>query len=86
MSGTCSRSARPGCRCRSRDSRAGNWPAAGGVRDLAAQVERTGFTGWYFRVLQEGVVEAGMELETLERPFPEWPLALAARAATPAIR
>jgi MOSC domain-containing protein YiiM len=28
------------------------------VKDLAAQVERTGRTGWYFRVLQEGALAA----------------------------
>ncbi|MGH2369464.1 MAG: MOSC domain-containing protein, partial [Chloroflexota bacterium] len=29
------------------------------VRDLAARVERMGYTGWYFRVLAEGIVAAG---------------------------
>ncbi len=43
-----------------------------GQRDLAARVQRNGFAGWYVRVLQEGMVEAGQTLELLERPFPDW--------------
>jgi len=39
------------------------------IRDLALQVQRTGQTGWYFRVLKEGVVEAGMELNIARSPF-----------------
>jgi len=42
------------------------------VKDLALQVEQTGFTGYYFRVLRHGAVRAGDELLLLERPFPEW--------------
>lgn len=42
------------------------------VKDLAAQVERTGFSGYYFRVLRHGHVRPGDRLELLERPFPEW--------------
>lgn len=30
--------------------------------DLAMRIQKTGRTGWYFRVLQEGVVKAGAEL------------------------
>lgn len=46
-------------------------------KDLALQVEQTGFTGWYFRVLQEGVVEANAALHLRERPFPEWTITTA---------
>ena len=42
------------------------------VKDLALRVQQTGFTGWYFRVLQEGVVEAGQPLALVERPEPNW--------------
>ncbi len=45
------------------------------VRDLPARVQRTGRTGWYYRVLREGPVEAGQELRLLERPHPEWTVA-----------
>jgi MOSC domain-containing protein YiiM len=43
-----------------------------GLTDLPARVVQLGFNGWYFRVLQEGIVEAGMELTLLDRPHPEW--------------
>lgn len=47
------------------------------VKDLAAQVERTGRTGWYFRVLVPGLVSIGETLTHRERPHPEWPVSLA---------
>lgn len=47
------------------------------IKDLAVQVERTGFTGWYFRVLQEGLVESNVALRLMDRPFPEWTVATA---------
>ena len=45
------------------------------VRDLPVRVQRTGRTGWYYRVLREGRVEAGKELRLLHRPHPEWTVA-----------
>lgn len=42
------------------------------VKDLAAQVERNGFTGYYFRVMHHGWVRSGDSLRLEERPFPEW--------------
>lgn len=42
------------------------------VKDLALQVERTGFTGFYFRVLHHGYVDPEDRLILIERPFPEW--------------
>lgn len=42
------------------------------IKDLTAQVERTGRTGWYFRVLTEGYVEPGLAVILLDRPFPQW--------------
>ncbi|MGC4001833.1 MAG: MOSC domain-containing protein [Pirellulales bacterium] len=47
------------------------------LKDLTARVIANGKTGWYFRVLLPGVVEAGMPLELLERPRPEWTIARA---------
>jgi MOSC domain-containing protein YiiM len=47
------------------------------VKDLAAQVERTCRTGWYFRVLVPGPVSAGETLTHRERPHPEWHVSLA---------
>lgn len=49
------------------------------IEDLAVQIERTGFTGWYFRVIQEGTVEPGAPLQFMERPCPEWTITTANR-------
>ena len=42
------------------------------VKNLAALVQETGRTGWYFRVLTEGKVKAGEEFKLIERPHQEW--------------
>ncbi len=47
------------------------------VHDFAVRMEQAGLTGWYLRVLQEGYTEAGAQIELLERPHPEWPVAVA---------
>lgn len=38
-----------------------------GISDLVAQVQQTGYTGFYFRVIEEGEIEAGNSLELLQR-------------------
>lgn len=43
-----------------------------GVHDLAAQVEQTGKSGWYARVLLEGEVAANTPLVLVSRPCPEF--------------
>lgn len=42
---------------------------------MAEQVQRTGRTGWYYRVLQPGTITPGSLLILQERPHPDWPLA-----------
>ncbi|MEZ6153174.1 MAG: MOSC domain-containing protein [Pirellulaceae bacterium] len=49
------------------------------IKDLALQVQQTGRTGWYFRVLVEGTVQPGMALALAERPNPQWTIAEANR-------
>lgn len=49
------------------------------LKQLPLLVQDTGRTGWYLRVLQEGVVEAGMEWSLLRRPAPDWSVARANR-------
>jgi MOSC domain-containing protein YiiM len=44
-------------------------------QDLTLRVQRSGRTGWYFRVLQEGEIGAGIDVVLLERPNPEWTIA-----------
>ena len=39
---------------------------------LAVLVQQNGRTGWYLRVLKEGVIEAGMNIELVDRSFPEF--------------
>ncbi|RQQ22904.1 MOSC domain-containing protein [Burkholderia stagnalis] len=41
---------------------------------MAALVQQSGRTGWYYRVLKEGWVEPGAVLALHARPHPEWPL------------
>lgn len=45
-----------------------------GPRDMALRVQKTGRTGWYYRVLEEGVAGEGDVLELVDRPCPDWPL------------
>lgn len=46
-----------------------------GRTDMAYSVQKTGRTGWYYRVLQEGKALLGDALILDHRPQPEWPLA-----------
>jgi MOSC domain-containing protein YiiM len=45
-----------------------------GVSSMAKQVQKSGMTGWYYRVLEEGYCKAGQELELVERISPDWTL------------
>jgi MOSC domain-containing protein YiiM len=44
-------------------------------KDLPSLVIKHNRGGWYFRVLEEGSVEAGMAVELIERPYPQWTIA-----------
>ena len=43
-----------------------------GLPKLTAQVVKTGRAGWYYRVLEQGLVQAGDRIELIERVLPEW--------------
>jgi len=45
------------------------------IMDLALRIQNSGRTGWYFRVLKEGHVEAASDLELMDRPYPQWTIA-----------
>ncbi|WP_114388775.1 MOSC domain-containing protein [Notoacmeibacter marinus] len=45
-----------------------------GVSDMAKRVQKSGRTGWYYRVLEEGRVAPGVELRLIDRRSLEWPL------------
>ncbi len=47
-----------------------------GIAGLTARVAVTGRTGWYCRVLQEGLVAPEMPITLVERPYPRWTVAL----------
>lgn len=42
--------------------------------DMALRLQKTGKTGWYYRILQPGSVCKGDAISLLKRPYPEWPL------------
>ncbi len=46
-----------------------------GAKGVMAEVVVSRRTGWYYRVLEPGTVQAGDALALVERPFPGWPLA-----------
>ncbi len=50
-----------------------------GVKDLAVQVQNIGSTGWYFRVLEEGIVDVGQDFELIDHPYPQWTITEANR-------
>lgn len=45
--------------------------------DLPERVRRTGRSGWYLRVLQPGMIEAGQPIEREAHPQPAWSIARA---------
>jgi len=45
------------------------------IKDLSKQVEETGKTGFYLRVLTHGFVQSQQAFELIERPYPNWTLA-----------
>lgn len=42
---------------------------------VTAEVVRTGRSGWYYRVIEPGMVAAGDQLELIDRTLPEWTIA-----------
>ncbi|WP_180900712.1 MOSC domain-containing protein [Martelella soudanensis] len=44
------------------------------VPDMARRVQQTGRTGWYYRVLEHGIVTTGDRLERVDRTAPDWTL------------
>ncbi|KIW21603.1 hypothetical protein PV08_02183 [Exophiala spinifera] len=45
------------------------------VKDMAKRSQDMFRTGWFYRILQPGTIQAGDEMELLERPNPEWTVA-----------
>ena len=51
-----------------------------GRPELLKLVEKSGRSGWYLRVLEEGAIAAGAEIALAQRPHPEWTVLRAYRA------
>ena len=49
------------------------------VENIVMQIQGLGWTGWYVRVLHEGIVAAGQSLVLVERPHPAWTIERANR-------
>jgi MOSC domain-containing protein YiiM len=47
-----------------------------GITGLTKRVAATGRTGWYCRVVREGMIEPGMPLTLTDRPCPEWTVSI----------
>jgi MOSC domain-containing protein YiiM len=43
-----------------------------GQQTMSRRAQQTHRTGWYYRVLQQGVVQAGDTMQVVERPLPQW--------------
>ena len=44
-------------------------------KSVVAEMVRSGRTGWYYRLIEEGEVTSGDRLKLTARPFPQWPIA-----------
>ena len=47
-----------------------------GIAGLTDRAAATGRTGWYCRVMQEGMIQPGAPILLVERPYPDWTIAL----------
>lgn len=47
------------------------------IKDLALQVQQTGRTGWYLRVLREGYVAPKQLITLIDCPYPQWTISRA---------
>jgi len=47
-----------------------------GIAGLTDRAAATGRTGWYCRVVQEGMIQPGAPILLAERPYPDWTIAL----------
>ncbi|MFC2949490.1 MOSC domain-containing protein [Virgibacillus sediminis] len=43
--------------------------------DFSRKIQKSGRTGWYFRVIEEGEAYSSSDMELMERYYPEWSVA-----------
>lgn len=48
--------------------------AHSGAAEIAMRMQRNGRAGWYYRVIEPGLIAAGDRVELAGRPHPDWPL------------
>lgn len=46
-----------------------------GIKNFAPKTHQNSKTGWYYRVIEEGFIEAGMEMRVVRRDYPKWSIA-----------
>lgn len=46
-----------------------------GIKNFAPKTHQQAKTGWYYRVKEEGLIQAGMELRVIQRDHPRWSIA-----------
>ncbi|MVO18699.1 MOSC domain-containing protein [Parasedimentitalea huanghaiensis] len=51
-----------------------------GQKTMAYQFQKTGRTGWYYRVLEPGTIQVGDIINLTSRPCPDWSVAKVTRA------
>ena len=51
-----------------------------GQKTMAYQFQKTGRTGWYYRVLEPGIIQVGDKITLTLRPCPDWSVAKVTRA------
>src|SRR5699024_458056 len=45
------------------------------IKDFALRIQNNGRTWWYFRVLEEGHIISRIDMELIDRPYPQWSIA-----------
>lgn len=45
------------------------------IKDMSRRAQALARTGWYYRILREGLIGAGDSMKLIERPHPEWSVA-----------
>lgn len=46
-----------------------------GIKNFAPRTHQEAKTGWYYRVIEEGWIEQGMQIQVIERRSPKWSIA-----------
>lgn len=50
-------------------------PTLSSIDNFSLLAKNKGCTGWFFRVVEEGQIISRIDLDLVERPFPQWTIA-----------